>query len=134
MYIYIFIDYFSRVAVMRSNFSGRKDRGGTFDLDRIAVIAWNAVEFDRSLLRSVELDRPVIEYIKILTVLTSPSNSLVDLENFNSLVKLLRTLGICKVAFEKDLKTIFGRRKWLSPCMQWSKQIRWYTLKTNIEH
>ena len=46
---------------------------------------------------------------KTLTVLTSPSNSLVDLDNFNSLVKLLRTLCICKVAFKKDLKTIFGR-------------------------
>ena len=47
--------------------------------------------------------------IKTLTVLTSPSNSLVDLENFNSLVKLLKTLCTCKVAFKKDLKTIFGR-------------------------
>ena len=46
--------------------------------------------------------------IKTLTVLTSPSNSLVDLENFNSLVKLLGTLYICIVAFKKDLKTIFG--------------------------
>ena len=45
--------------------------------------------------------------IKTLTVLTSPSNSLVDLENFNSLIKLLKTLCICKVAFKKDLKTIF---------------------------
>ena len=49
--------------------------------------------------------------IKTLTVLTSPSNSLVDLENINSLVKLLRTLCICKVAFKKDLKTIFGREE-----------------------
>ena len=49
--------------------------------------------------------------IKTLTVLTSPSNSLVDLEYFNSLVKLLRTLCICKVAFKKDLKTIFGREE-----------------------
>ena len=49
--------------------------------------------------------------VKILTVLTSPSNSLVDLDNFNSLVKLLRTLCICKVAFKKDLKTIFGREE-----------------------
>ena len=39
--------------------------------------------------------------VKTLTVLTSPSNSLVDLNNFNSLVKLLRTLCICKVAFKK---------------------------------
>ena len=43
--------------------------------------------------------------------LTSPSNSLVDLDNFNSLVKLLRTLCICKVAFKKDLKTKFGREE-----------------------
>ena len=49
--------------------------------------------------------------VKTLTVLTSPSNSLVDLNNFNSLVKLLRTLCICKVAFRKDLKTIFGREE-----------------------
>ena len=40
--------------------------------------------------------------VKTLTVLTSPSNSLVDLDNFNSLVKLLRTLCI---------KTIFGREE-----------------------
>ena len=49
--------------------------------------------------------------VKTLTVLTSPSNSLVDLDNFNSLVKLLRTLCVCKVAFKKDLKTIFGREE-----------------------
>ena len=49
--------------------------------------------------------------VKSLTVSKSPSNSLVDLENFNSLVKLLRTLCICKVAFKKDLKTIFGRKE-----------------------
>ena len=49
--------------------------------------------------------------VKTLTVLTSPSNSLVDLNNFNSLVKLLGTLCICKVAFKKDLKTIFGREE-----------------------
>ena len=49
--------------------------------------------------------------VKTLTVLTSPSNSLVDLNNFNSLVKLFRTLCICKVAFKKDLKTIFGREE-----------------------
>ena len=49
--------------------------------------------------------------VKTLTVLTSPSNSLVDLDNFNSLVKLLRTLCICKVAFKKDLKAIFGREE-----------------------
>ena len=49
--------------------------------------------------------------VKTLTVLTSPSNSLVDLDNFNSLVKLLRTLCICKVAFKKDLKTKFGREE-----------------------
>ena len=47
--------------------------------------------------------------VKTLTVLTSPSNSLVN--NFNSLVKLLRTLCICKVAFKKGLKTIFGREE-----------------------
>ena len=45
--------------------------------------------------------------VKTLTVLTSPNNSLVELDNFNSLVKLLRTLCICKVAFKKDLKAIF---------------------------
>ena len=45
---------------------------------------------------------------KTLTVLTSLSNSLEDLDNFNSLVKLLRTLCICKVAFKKDLKAILG--------------------------
>ena len=44
-------------------------------------------------------------------MLTSPSNSLVDLENFNSLVKLLRTLCICKEAFKEDLKTIFEREE-----------------------
>ena len=49
--------------------------------------------------------------LKTLTVLTSPSSSLVDLDNFKSLVKLLRTLCICKVAFKKDLKAIFGREK-----------------------
>ena len=49
--------------------------------------------------------------VKTLTVLSWPSNSLVDLENFHSLVKLLRTLCICKVAFKKDLKTIFGREE-----------------------
>ena len=49
--------------------------------------------------------------VKSLTVLTSHSNSLVDLDNFNSLVKLLRTLCICKVAFKKDLKAIFGREE-----------------------
>ena len=48
---------------------------------------------------------------EVSTVLTSPSKSLVDLDNFNSLVKLLRTLCICKVAFKKDLKTIFGREE-----------------------
>ena len=48
---------------------------------------------------------------KSLTVLTSHSNSLVDLDNFNSLVKLLRTLCICEVAFKKDLKAIFGREE-----------------------
>ena len=42
--------------------------------------------------------------VKTLTVLTSPSNLLVDLDNFNSLVKLLRTLCICKIAF-------FGREE-----------------------
>ena len=46
--------------------------------------------------------------VKSLIVLTSPSNSLVDLNNFISLVKLLKTLCICKIAFKKDLKTIFG--------------------------
>ena len=46
--------------------------------------------------------------VKSMTVLTSPSNSLVDLENFNSLVKLLRTLCIYRVAFKKDLKTMGG--------------------------
>ena len=49
--------------------------------------------------------------VKSLTVLPSPSNSLVDLNNFNSLVKLLRTLCICKIAFKKDLKAIFGREE-----------------------
>ena len=49
--------------------------------------------------------------INCMTVLASPTNSLVDLENFNSLVKLLRTLCICKVAFKKDLKAIFGREE-----------------------
>ena len=49
--------------------------------------------------------------VKSMTVLISPSNSLVDLENFNSLVKLLGTVCICKVAFKKDLKTIFGREE-----------------------
>ena len=49
--------------------------------------------------------------VKTLTVLTSPCNSLVDLDNFNSLLKLLRILCICKVAFKKDLKTIFGREE-----------------------
>ena len=49
--------------------------------------------------------------VKTLTVLTSPSNSLVDLDNLNSLVKLLRTLCISKVAFKKDLKAIFGREE-----------------------
>ena len=47
--------------------------------------------------------------VKSLTVSTSPSNSLV--ENFNSLVKLLRTLCICRSAFKKDLKKIFGREE-----------------------
>ena len=41
---------------------------------------------------------------KSLSVLNSPSNSLVDLDNFKSLVKLVRELCICKVAFKKDLK------------------------------
>ena len=49
--------------------------------------------------------------VKTISVLTLPSNSLVDLDNFNSLVKLLRTLCICKVAFKKDLKAIFGREE-----------------------
>ena len=49
--------------------------------------------------------------VKTLTVLTSPSNSLVDLDNFNSLVKLLITLCICKVAFKKDLLAVFGREE-----------------------
>ena len=49
--------------------------------------------------------------VKTLTVLTSPSYSLVNLDNFKSLVKLLRTLCICKVAFKKDLKAIFGREE-----------------------
>ena len=49
--------------------------------------------------------------VKSLTVLTSHSNSLVDLDNFNSLMKLLRTLCICKVAFKIDLKAIFGREE-----------------------
>ena len=72
-----------------------------------------------SWLRSSILDQPQTlltkeearQEVKTLTVLTSPSNSLVDLDNFNSLVKLLRTLCICKVAFKKDLKTIFGREE-----------------------
>ena len=46
-----------------------------------------------------------------MTVLASPTDSLVDLENFKSQVKLLRTLCICKVAFKKDLKAIFGREE-----------------------
>ena len=49
--------------------------------------------------------------VKTLTMLFSPSNSLVDLDNFNSLLKLLRKLCICKVAFKKDLKAIFGREE-----------------------
>ena len=49
--------------------------------------------------------------VKTLTVLTSPSNSLVNLNIFNSLVKLLRTLCICKIAFKKVLKAIFGREE-----------------------
>ena len=48
---------------------------------------------------------------KSMIVLTSPSISLVDLENSNSLVKLIRTLCICKVAFKKYLKTNFGREE-----------------------
>ena len=48
--------------------------------------------------------------VKTLTVLTLPSSSLVDLDNFNSLVKL-RTLCICKEAFRKDLNAIFGREE-----------------------
>ena len=44
-------------------------------------------------------------------MLTSASNSLVDLDNFNSPVKLLRRLCICKVAFKKDLKAVFGREE-----------------------
>ena len=67
--------------------------------------------------------------VKTLTVLTSPSDSLVDLDNFNSLVKLLRTLCICKVAFTKDLKTIFGREEMALVLYAVVKQIRWYTLK-----
>ena len=46
-----------------------------------------------------------------LTVLNLPSDSLVNFENFNSLVTLLRTLCICIVAFKKDLKAIFCREK-----------------------
>ena len=49
--------------------------------------------------------------VKSLTVVESPTNALVELENFNSLVKLLRTLCICKVAFKKDPKVIFGREE-----------------------
>ena len=48
---------------------------------------------------------------KSLTVLTTSSNSVVNLDNFNSLVKLLRTLSICKVSFKKDLKAIIGREE-----------------------
>ena len=53
----------------------------------------------------------VRQEVKSMTVLPSPSNSLVDLESFNSLVRLLRILCICKVSFKKDLKTIFGREE-----------------------
>ena len=60
----------------------------------------------QTLLTKVE----VRQEVKSLTTSTLPSISLVDLENFNSLVKL-RTLCICKVAFKKDLKTIFGREE-----------------------
>ena len=49
--------------------------------------------------------------VKSLTVLNSPCNLLVVRDNFNSLVKMLRTLCIRKVAFKKDLKAIFGRGK-----------------------
>ena len=48
--------------------------------------------------------------VKSMTMLTSPSNSVVDLENFNSL-KFLKTLCNCKVAFKKYLKTILGREE-----------------------
>ena len=60
-----------------------------------------------SLLTREEASREV----KSLTVVQSPTNALVELENFNSLVKLLRTLCICKVAFKKDPKVIFGREE-----------------------
>ena len=53
----------------------------------------------------------VRQEVKSMTVLPSPSNSLVNLESFNSLVRLLRTLCICKVSFKKDLKMIFGREE-----------------------
>ena len=49
--------------------------------------------------------------VKSLTVSTSPRKSLINLENFNSLVKLLKPMCICKAAFKKDLKTIFGREE-----------------------
>ena len=43
------------VAVNRSNFSGRKDRGRIFD--RIAGIEWNAVEFDRKVFVAETLEK-----------------------------------------------------------------------------
>ena len=61
--------------------------------------------------QTLPLNKEARQEVKSSTASTSPSNSLVDLENFNSLVKVLRTLCICKVAFKRDLKTIFGREE-----------------------
>ena len=47
--------------------------------------------------------------VKSLTVLNSPCNLLVVRDNFNSLVRMLRTLCVRKGAFKKVLKAIFGR-------------------------
>ena len=52
---------FDGVAVNRSNFSGRKDRGRTFD--RIAGIEWNAVEFHLSLRVENVLCLPQVDWL-----------------------------------------------------------------------
>ena len=72
--------------------------------------------------------------VNSLTVINSPSSLLVCLDNLNSQVRVLRTLCFCKVSLKKISWQPLVGRKWLSPQMLWSKQIRWRTLSRIPSH
>ena len=69
--------------------------------------------------------------VKPLTVLTWPSNLLVEIGNFQSPVKFLSTLFIGKVAFKKDLKATCDREEIARALHAVVKQVRRCTLKLN---